>query len=93
MCRLMCHCVRHISLDDKVWSIRQSDTLIPISLEGWYGALVRQEELGAERDPSDEELTEVAEVRHDAVSSPSSAFWLVWSSPVPSVVWPFCFSV
>ena len=74
MCRLMCHCVRHISLDDKVWSIRQSDTLIPISLEGWYGALVRQEELGAERDPSDEELTEVAEVRHDAVSSPSSAF-------------------
>ena len=70
MCRLMCHCVRHISLDDKVWSIRQSDTLIPISLEGWYGALVRQEELGAERDPSDEELTEVAEVRHDAVSSP-----------------------
>ena len=70
MCRLMCHCVRHISLDDKGMSIRQSDTLIPISLEGWYGALVRQEELGAKRDPTDEELTKVAEVRHDAVSSP-----------------------
>ena len=42
MCRLMCHCVRHIGLDNKHG--RSVDTLVPITLEGLHGALCRHTE-------------------------------------------------
>ena len=76
MCRLMCHCVRHISLDNKygrsVKAIHSSrfgrlaQSSVPARIRK---TAVRQEELDGEREPS-EVLTEVSEVRHDAVSSP-----------------------
>ena len=78
MCRLMCHCVRHISLDNKygrsVKAIHSSRSRWTACTELCAGThqeetAVRQEELDGEREPS-EVLTEVSEVRHDAVSSP-----------------------
>ena len=76
LCRLMFHCVRHIDLDNKHGRSVTEFTLVPISLEGWHGALcrqtgraVRQEELDGEREPS-KVLTQVSDVRHGAVSSP-----------------------
>jgi len=73
---MMCHCVRHVSLDNKYGRSVQNDTLVTITLEGWHRALcrhtgraVRQEEIDGERE-SPKVLTEVSEVRHDTVSSP-----------------------
>ena len=60
MCRLMCHCVRHISLDNK-YGRSVKAILVTITLDGLHGALcrhtgraVRQEELDGEREPSEE---------------------------------------
>ena len=77
MCRLMCHCVRHISLDNKydrsvkaIHSSRHVGRLAQSSVPARIRkTAVRQEELDGEREPS-EVLTEVSEVRHGAVSSP-----------------------
>ena len=79
MCRLMCHCVRHIisvlitstvdpskryTRHDHVGRLAQSS--VPARIRK---TAVRQEEIDGEREPS-EVLTEVSEVRHGAVSSP-----------------------
>ena len=75
MCRLMCHCVRHISLDNKHG---RSVKAIHSSRSRWRDGTEsvpahrksrRQEELDWERE-SPKVLREVSEVRHDAVSSP-----------------------
>ena len=72
---LMCHCVRHIGLDNKHG---RSVEAIHSFLSRWKAGTelcagtaraVRQEELDGEREPS-EVLTQVSEVRLDAVSSP-----------------------
>ena len=45
MCRLMCHCVRHIGLDNKHGrSVEAILPLVPITLEGLHGALRRHTE-------------------------------------------------
>ena len=79
MCRLLCHCVRHIGLDNKHGrSVKAIHSFLSrwTVLEGLHGALcrltaraVRQEELDGERE-SPKVLTEVSEVHPDAVSSP-----------------------
>ena len=76
MCRLMCHCVRHISLDNKhgrsveaIYSSRHAGRLLHGALCRHTGRAVRQEELDGEREPS-KVLTQVSDVRHGAVSSP-----------------------
>ena len=77
MCRLMCHCVRHVSLDNKhgrsvkaIYSSRHAGRLARSSVTAHIRkTAVRQEELDGEREPS-EVLTQVSEVRHGAVSSP-----------------------
>ena len=76
VCRLMCHCVRHIDVDDKQGRSVKAIHSFAISLEGWHGALCRQtgraerqEGLDGEREPSNV-LTEVSEVHPDAVGSP-----------------------
>ena len=75
MCRLMCHCVRHVSLDNKYG---RSVKAIHSSRSRWRDGTEsvpahrksrRQEELDGERE-SPKVLTEVSEVRLDAVSSP-----------------------
>ena len=77
MCRLMCHCVRHIGLDNKHG---RSVEAIHSFLSRWKAGTelcagtqqepwLRQEELDGEREPS-EVLTQVSEVRLDAVGSP-----------------------
>ena len=61
VCRLMCHCVRHIGLDNKHGQSVESIQAFAISLEGWHGALCRQtgraerqEGLDGEREASEE---------------------------------------
>ena len=62
MCRLMCHCVRHISLDNKygrsVKAIHSSRSRWTAGTEpsvpAHTGRAVRQEELDGEREPSEE---------------------------------------
>ena len=75
MCRLMCHCVRHIDVDNKHG---RSVKAIHSFLSRWKactelcastGRAVLQEELDGEREPS-AVLTQVSEVRLDAISSP-----------------------
>ena len=76
MCRLMCHCVRHISLDNKhgrsveaIYSSRHAGRLARNSVPAHTGRAIRQEELDREREPS-KVLTQVSDVRPGAVSSP-----------------------
>ena len=76
MCRLMCHCVRHIGLDNKhgrsveaIYSSRHAGRLARSSVPAHTGRAVRQEELDREREPS-KVLTQVSDVRPGAVSSP-----------------------
>ena len=78
MCRLMCHCERHIDVDNKHG---RSAKAIHSLLSRWtagteVGALCRQtgravlqEELDREREPL-EVLTQVSDFRLDAISSP-----------------------
>ena len=75
MCRLMCHCVCHVSLDNKYG---RSVKAIHSSRSRWRDGTEsvpahrksrRQEELDGERE-SPKVLREVSEVRHDAVSPP-----------------------
>ena len=41
MCRLMCHCVRHIGLDNKHGrSVEAIHSFVPITLDGWHGSSV-----------------------------------------------------
>ena len=76
MCRLMCHCVRHIDVDNKhgrsvkaIHSFLSRWKACTELCAGTHRRAVRQEELDGEREPS-EVLTQVSEVRLDAVSSP-----------------------
>ena len=75
MCRLMCHCVRHVSLDNKygrsVKRYTRHDHVgrLARSSVPAHRKSRRQEELDGERE-SPKVLTEVSEVRLDAVSSP-----------------------
>ena len=77
MCRLMCHCVRHISLDNKhgrsveaIYSPRHAGRLARTELcAGKTGRAALQEELDRERESS-KVLTQVSDVRNGAVSSP-----------------------
>ena len=73
---MMCHCVRHISLDNKhgrsveaIHSSRHVGRPARSSVPAHTGRAVRQEELDGERELP-EVLTQVSEVRLDAVSSP-----------------------
>ena len=77
MCRLLCHCVRHLSLDNKYGRSvkrytrhdhvgRLAQSSVPARIRK---TAVRQEELDGERE-SPKVLKEVSEVRLDAVSSP-----------------------
>ena len=75
LCRLMCHCVRHVSLDNKYGrSVKRYtrhdhvERLARSSVPA-HRKSRRQEELDGERE-SPKVLTEVSEVRLDAVSSP-----------------------
>ena len=62
MCRLMCHCVRHVSLDNKhgrsvkaIYSSRHAGRLARSSVTAHIRkTAVRQEELDGEREPSEE---------------------------------------
>ena len=62
MCRLMCHCVRHVSLDNKhgrsvkaIYSSRHAGRLVRSSVTAHIRkTAVRQEELDGEREPSEE---------------------------------------
>ena len=76
MCRLMCHCVRHIGLDNKhgrsVEAIHSFLSRWKAGTElcaGTQKSRAAREELDGERELP-EVLTQVSEVRLDAVSSP-----------------------
>ena len=76
MCRLMCHCVRHIGLDNKHgWSIEAMHSFpLPFELDTELsaprktGRAIRQEDLDREREPL-EVLREVTRLHYDAVRS------------------------
>ena len=76
MCRLMCHCVRHIDVDNKhgrsvkaIHSFLSRWKACTELCAGTQKSRAAREELDGEREPS-EVLTQVSEVRLDAVSSP-----------------------
>ena len=75
VCRLMCHCVRHIDVDNKhgrsVKAIHSFQSRWKACTELCAGTReeLRQEELDGER-KLPEALTQVSEIRLDAVSSP-----------------------
>ena len=79
---LMCHCVRHIDVDNKHGrSVKAIHSFLSHSfLSRWKACTelcagtqksrAAREELDGEREPSSEVLTQVSEVRLDAASSP-----------------------
>ena len=76
MCRLMCHCVRHISLDSKhgrsveaIHSFLSRWKACTELCAGTQKSRAAREELDGERELP-EVLTQVSEVRLDAVSPP-----------------------
>ena len=76
MCRLMCHCVRHIGLDNKhgrsveaIHSFLSRWKACTELCAGTQQSRAAREELDGERELP-EVLTQVSEVRLDAVSSP-----------------------
>ena len=76
MCRLMCHCVRHIGLDNKhgrsveaIHSFLSRWKACTELCAGTQKSRAAREELDGEREPS-KVLTQVSDVRHGAVSSP-----------------------
>ena len=76
MCRLMCHCVRHIGLDNKhgrsveaIHSFLSRWKACTELCAGTQKSRAAREELDGERELP-EVLTQVSEVRLDAVSSP-----------------------
>ena len=76
MCRLMCHCVRHISLDSKhgrsveaIHSFLSRWKACTELCAGTQKSRAAREELDGKRELP-EVLTQVSEVRLDAVSSP-----------------------
>ena len=76
VCRLKCHCVRHIDVDNKhgrsvkaIHSFLSRWKACTELCAGTQKSRAAREELDGEREPS-EVLTQVSEVRLDAVSSP-----------------------